>query len=349
MRVSELETPLAVVDLDTVDRNITRMQAYADAHGLRLRPHIKTHKLPFLVHRQLRAGASGICAQKLSEAEVMALCGIEDIRLTYNVIGEAKARRLARLAGLCRVSVALDNAPAAEAVSRAAVLAGAVIEVLIEFDAGGDRMGVRTAAGALALADHLARLPGLRLVGLMTHPLTARTAERAAEIRALCAGRHPLPELSVGGTPGALRAHEVPGATELRVGTYLFNDRMMVQAGAATPEDCALHVHATVVSRPTPDRAILDAGSKSLASDLLAELPGHGGLVEYPEASIVRLNEEHAIVDLTGCQRVPAVGERVRIVPNHVCVVTNLHDHLILARGEEVLARPRVLARGQTL
>ncbi|MBV9673266.1 MAG: D-TA family PLP-dependent enzyme, partial [Verrucomicrobia bacterium] len=138
--------------------------------------------------------------------------------------------------------------------------------------------------------------------------------------------------------------------TELRAGTYIYNDRMMIAAQAASPQDCALAILATVVSRPTVDRAIIDAGSKTLSSDLLAagQEAGYGFLPDYPDAIIARLNEEHGIVDLTGCVRKPEIGERVRIIPNHACVVSNLHDQIYLHRKGHVLAQLPVYLRGKT-
>ncbi len=349
MRIETLETPVPVVDLEVVDANIHRMQTWCDTHRLRLRPHVKTHKLPWLAHRQLRAGAQGIAAQKLAEAEVMAMSGIDDILLTYNVIGEAKVERLARLAQLCRMQVALDNPHAVRAASRAAQRAGVTVPVLIEFDSGGDRTGVRSAQEALSLARFVTEQPGLRLAGLMTHPFGPQVEETTREIRTLLT-QHGLglATLSVGGTPTAKMAHRLAGVTELRVGTYVYNDRMMVHAGVAKYQDCALHIYATVVSTPSPDRVILDAGSKTLSSDLIGGLDGYGYLPEFPDATLERLNEEHAIVDVAACSIKPTVGQCVRILPNHVCVVSNLHDQVVWHRRGEILMHAAVLARGTT-
>jgi D-serine deaminase-like pyridoxal phosphate-dependent protein len=351
MRHEALDTPTPLVDLDRVERNLTRMQAYCDRHGLKLRPHIKTHKLPQLARRQIELGAVGITCQKISEALVMAEAGCGDILLSYPIVGAAKIGPLAALARATRLTVGLDNEVALGTVAAAAQEADAEIGVLVEFESGGRRSGVQTPDEALALARRAHGDGPLVFRGLMTYPHGPETAPFVAEARSLFEREGiPIEVVSVGGTPDYGRTHEVPQATELRVGTYVYHDRATVAAGAATLDDCALHVLASVVSRPTPDRAILDAGSKTLSSDRVAPSVGEGyGLIlEYPDAVIERLNEEHGIVDLSGCARRPAIGERVRIVPNHVCVVSNLHDAVAVTRDGEVVDTWRVAARGCT-
>ncbi len=351
MRVEELDTPIPVIDLDRVERNLAKMQAYCDAKGLALRPHIKTHKLPQFARRQRELGARGITCQKLGEAEVMIDAGFDDILLSYPLIGPAKARRLAQLAGRAKMRVAIDSTMALETVAQGAAGAGAPIGVLVEFDSGTRRTGVTSIQRALDLAQHVARTPGVRFDGLMTYPYTPATAGFVAEAGAkFAAAGLDVAVVSIGGTPRAWHAHEVGGVTELRAGTYIYHDRATVGAGAATLDECAFMVHATIVSRPTDDRAVMDAGSKTLSSDLVAPAvgPGYGLLIDYPEAVVERLNEEHGVIDLARCARKPALGERVRIVPNHVCVVTNLHDRVAVSRDGECLELWPVAARGRT-
>lgn len=351
MHIDALETPVPVVDLDRVERNLRGMQDYCDRHGLRLRPHIKTHKLPEFARRQVALGAVGITCQKLGEAEVMAEAGLDDILISYPLIGPAKALRLAALARRLRMSVAVDNALALDTAAMAAAASRAEIGVLVEFESGANRVGVATPAEALDLARRIVASPGLRFDGLMTYPLGPAAAGFIAEARALFAGAGiAIPAVSGGGTPAFAQAHAVPGVTELRVGTYVYHDRATVAAGAATLEDCALTVLATVVSRPTPDRAVIDAGSKTLSSDLVAPEAGrgYGLLLDYPEAVITRLNEEHGTVDLSACAVRPALGERLRILPNHVCVVSNLHDAVVTVRDGTVVGTLPVAARGRT-
>ena len=351
MRIDDLETPVPVIDLDRVERNLRKMQAYCDQHGLRLRPHIKTHKLPHLAHQQVALGACGITCQKLGEAEVMADAGLDDILISYPLIGPAKALRLAALARRITMRVAIDNPLAFETAARAAAAAGAPIGVLVEFDSGYKRTGVATVDEALALAMRVRDAAGLRFDGLMTYPSSAASADFVAQARPRFAAEGiAITVVSGGGTPSAWHAHEIAGLTEYRVGTYIYHDRATVGAGAATLDECALHLHATVVSRPAPDRAIIDAGTKSLSSDLVApEIgAGYGLLLDYPDAVIERLNEEHGVIDLSGCARKPALGERLRILPNHVCVVSNLHDAVVAARAGKVVEHWAVAARGRT-
>jgi D-serine deaminase-like pyridoxal phosphate-dependent protein len=345
------DTPMPVVDLAIVEANLKRMQAYCDEHGLKLRPHIKTHKIPDLAHRQLALGAVGITCQKIGEAEVMADAGITDILISYPLIGASKVARLGALAKRTRLSMVADSPMGIETAATAAREAGARIGVLVEFESGGARVGVQSPEEALALARLIRQTPGLDFLGLMTYPLGEQGAFFIAEAKRLFEAEDiPIRTISAGGTPKAFSAHNVPDVTELRVGTYIYNDVNTLDAGAAGLDDCALHIEATVVSRPTENRAIIDAGSKTLSSDLTAggAARGHGLLRDYPEAVIVKLNEEHGIVDLSACKKKPALGERLRIVPNHVCVVVNLHDEILVHNGGADAKMVRIAARGLT-
>ena len=350
MTVFELDTPVVTIDLDRVEHNIAKLQAYCDEHGLKLRPHIKTHKLPLLAHKQLAAGAAGITCQKLGEAEVMAAAGIRDILITYNIMGGRKTLRLARLAKLAAISVGIDNEVALAAVADAAALAERPIDVLIEFESGKERQGVVEPAQALELAKRIAQDRYLRFQGLMSYPTGPRFedwVDRAQDL--FKAQRIPVTTISGGGTPGMWRSHEVSGLSEIRVGTYVYHDRATLSAGSATLDECAMNVHATVVSMPTDSRGVVDAGSKTLSSDLIGREheEGYGLILEYPEALITSLSEEHGVVDFSRCRERPAVGERVRIVPNHACVVSNLHDEVVAHRGGAIEAFLAVAARGK--
>src|SRR6185312_34359 len=266
-----------------------------DSHALNLRPHIKTHKIPAFAHRQVELGAKGITFQKLGEAEVMIDAGLDDVLISYPLVGPAKADRLAALSRRARLRVAVDSSLAADTVAAAARASNVPIGVLVEFDSGNARTGVASVDQALDLAIRIEK-SGLRFDGLMTYPSTAATVEFVAEARDRFAKSGiPIGVVSGGGTPNAWQAHEIEGLTEVRVGTYIYHDRATVAAGAAGFDECALHVHATVISRPTPDRAVIDAGSKSLSSDRVDPSAGTGyGLVKgYEDAVIERLNEEH--------------------------------------------------------
>ena len=350
MHIAEIDTPAVLIDLDIVGRNIARAQALADAAGLRLRPHVKTHKLPRIARAQVAAGAVGITAQKLSEAEAMADGGLADIFIPYNILGPAKLARLRGLHDRITLSVSADSLVTVQGYAAAFTDPARPLPVLIECDTGNGRCGVQSPDEATALARAIARVPGLRFAGLMIYPrrgaVDTTAAWLAPAIAALAASGLPPAIISTGGTPDMARMAEIPGATEHRPGTYVYNDRMQTGWSAARPEDCALTVLATVVSRPTPTRAILDAGSKALAADT-GPLPGHGHLTAYPAAVITQLNEEHAIVDLSASPARPRIGETVRVIPNHACVVTNLFDEVHLIRGDTVEEIARVTSRGR--
>jgi D-serine deaminase-like pyridoxal phosphate-dependent protein len=347
MQVSELETPVLVADLDAIERNVSRMQAYCDEHGVALRPHIKTHKLPELARLQLDAGAVGITCQKLGEAEVMADAGVEYILLSCPLLGEAMAARLAALASRVKMTVVGDSAVVAEGLSAVLARNGVEVDFLVECDTGQGRTGVQSPEEAAELAELVDGLEGLRFAGLMTYPSRPETAawlraaRDAVEARGLTVER-----VSGGGTPTAERTHELDVVDELRVGTYIYGDRACIADGSVPLEDCALRVVATVVSRPTRERAIIDAGSKTLTMDAAIGATGHGLLVEYPDAEVYALNEEHGYVDVSRCEPAPGIGDRVTIVPNHACTTANLHDEVVMHRGGEVVETLRTAARG---
>jgi D-serine deaminase-like pyridoxal phosphate-dependent protein len=348
--LASLETPVVLIDVDRADANLRRAQAYADAHGLRLRPHIKTHKLPYFAHRQIELGAVGITCQKLGEAEVMADAGIPDIFLPYNILGAQKLARLAALARRTRLSVTADSETTVEGLASAFAHAPSRLPVLVECDTGLGRCGVQTPQAALALAKRIDAAPGLTFGGLMTYPAAGKVAANeawlaAAKALAADAGLPPS-VVSNGGTPDLWRAHEVVSATEHRPGTYIYLDRFQVGRGVGALADCALTILATVVSPPTPDRAIVDAGSKTLTSDTLG-LDGFGLVLDYPDAVIRSLSEEHGTIDLSACASRPSIGERVRIVPNHACVVSNLFDSVVFVADGQPTERVAVAARGR--
>ncbi len=346
-----VDTPCVLIDLDVVERNIERLQTYLDAHGIANRPHIKTHKLPLIAKWQLDAGAKGITVQSVGEAEVMAAAGIRDILITYNVMGAEKIGRLAAVARMADVRVAVDNAVAMAAVGAAAEMAGRDIGLLIEFECGKKRQGVLTPEAVVDLVIAGGRYPYLKFLGILCYPSSPSVPGFVARARELLAARgRELRVVSVGGTPNVWKAHETIGETEHRAGTYVYNDRRSVAVGSAGFDDCALHVHVTLVSRPTATRGVIDAGSKTLTSDgFPADWGGgYGHILEYPEARITELSEEHGAVDFSACARVPEIGERLRVVPNHVCPVTNLHDEVYLHRGGILEAVVPVAARGKT-
>jgi D-serine deaminase-like pyridoxal phosphate-dependent protein len=341
----EYGTPCAVIDMDRVERNIARIQAACDAAGVANRPHIKTHKSPMLAQMQIAAGAKGITCQKIGEAEVMADAGIDDILISYNLLGEEKMARLAALQAQANMTVAADNAIVVADLPKAAAISGRTLNVVVECDTGRKRAGVETPAEAIALAREIAASKGLNFAGFMLYPTETGWVEAQKffdEAHGLDAAM-----VSTGGSPNLKNLGKLKGATEHRPGTYIYNDRMQVAAGVASWDDCALNIYSTVVSRAAPDRGILDAGSKTLTSDTGGGLDGHGLILEHPEARIARFAEEHGFLDLARSNTRPNVGDVVRIVPNHVCVVVNMMDEVVMVRGDQIVGTLPVAARGK--
>ncbi|MBQ1202838.1 MAG: alanine racemase, partial [Loktanella sp.] len=295
--LADVMTPLPVIDEDRLDANIARAQSYMHDHNLAFRPHIKTHKIPAIARQQIAAGAVGLNCQKVTEAEIFADAGFDDILITYNVMGKQRLDRLVALnERVSRLRVVADSVATVKGLSQATG-AGKPLMVLVECDTGAGRCGIQTPAAAAQLARVIADAPGLIFDGLMTYPPKggAQAVETFLQqtMALLAADGLDCPTRSNGGTPDLFRAHLVPSATEHRAGTYIYNDRSMVRAGACGPDDVAMHVLATVVSRPTPDRAVLDAGSKALTSDLLG-FTDYGDIPALPGARITALSEEHA-------------------------------------------------------
>jgi D-serine deaminase-like pyridoxal phosphate-dependent protein len=350
LAVEALDTPCVTIDLDRLEANIVRVQRLVADAGLNNRPHIKTHKIPAIAAMQIAAGAVGITCQKIGEAEVFADAGVtDDILITFNIVGDAK---VGRLMDLCervpRLSVVADNETVLQGLSAGARRRGRELPVLVECDTGFGRNGVQTPEAALELARLAARLPGLRFAGLMVFPNTAPKTHAffTEAMRLFAAAGMPVDVRSGGGTPALLSLADYPMMTEHRAGTYVYNDMMMLRSGVATLDDCALHVRATVVSRPTEDRAIVDAGSKILTREQYY-VENFGLVVEYPDAVVKNVSEEHGMIDLGASAAKPKVGEVVRIVPNHCCVVSNMVDEVYGLRAGAVELVWPVAARGK--
>jgi D-serine deaminase-like pyridoxal phosphate-dependent protein len=336
----DVATPAAVVDLDRLESNLARWQEHCDRVGLANRPHVKTHKCVEIARRQIELGAAGITCQTLHEAEVMADAGIDDVLVPYNLVGGRKLEQLAQLLRRVRISVTADDVALLPGLAGAATDAGHELGVLVDCDTGLGRTGVATPEEAGALAEAIEGTDGLRYAGLCTFP----TPPAAREFLEQAAALAPPAVVSTGGTPTMWASGDLrPVATEYRAGTYAFNDRNTVAAGAASLDDCALTIAATVVAR-RDGRAILDAGSKALSSDTAVD-GGFGHVLEAPGSTLERLYEEHGQLALGGGDEL-ALGQQVRIVPNHVCVAVNLFDELAVVRGETVEAHWAV-ARGR--
>ncbi len=336
----DVATPAAVVDLDRLESNITRWQEHCDRVGLANRPHVKTHKCVEIARRQVEAGARGVTCQTLHEAEVMVDAGIDDVLVPYNVVGARKLEQLALLLARARISVTADDPVLLAGLAGAAAEAGRELGVLVDCDTGLGRTGVSSPDEAAELAAAIARTSGLRFDGLLTFPAPPG-ASAFLEAASAMIGRRGLgvETVSAGGTPTMWRSGELrPCVTEYRAGTYVFSDRNTVASGAATLDEVALVVTATVVSS-RDGRAIVDAGSKALSSEPTDD--GFGLVLEAPDSKLVRLDEEHGYVELAARDELE-VGQQVRIVPNHVCLAVNLTDELLAIRGGEVAARWRV-------
>jgi len=374
MLLSDLPTPQVLIDRTRAMNNIARVQALASEAGVRLRPHAKTHKSPIVAKWQLDAGAIGIACAKVGEAEVFVQAGLTDIRLPYPV-NPANAPRLLALMDRAAISIIVDHPEVVRGWSDAMRIAGRTLDVLVKVDVGFHRCGIDPQADPLAFIRSVASLPGLKLRGLLSHAghayhaaseddlraIAQREAETLAGIRTQAgASGIALDEISVGATPTLRFSAGQSGITELRPGNYVYFDRTQVALGAASLDDCALTVLATVVSKH-PGRIILDCGSKTLTNDQArgisaatgygAVLAGESDALDYAREidetlTIERLSEEHATVRVTGTTRLEP-GDRVRVVPNHSCVVSNLVDVVRVVDGDQVIDTLPVAARGR--
>jgi D-serine deaminase-like pyridoxal phosphate-dependent protein len=362
MLISEIDTPAIVVDLDVMERNLRRVADYAKDHGLRLRPHTKTHKSPRIGRRQLELGAAGLTVAKVGEAEVMLGASPPDLLVAYPVIGRSKLERLMAVARRTRVTISLDSLFAARQLSEAAQAAGANIGVLAETDVGLGRVGVSPGPDLLDLARGIERLPGLSFEGIAFYPGHIKDNGEAGRealaalgelLRSILddfrrAGIH-APVVSGGSTPSLYHSHDLAGLNEIRPGTYVYNDLNTVMSGACDPQDCAASILVTVVSTARPGQIIVDGGSKTFSSDHLANSTAttFGCVIEAPASVFHKMNEEHGYVDVREAGREFEIGERLRIIPNHICVAVNLHERVYGIRSGAVEEVWEVAGRGK--
>jgi D-serine deaminase-like pyridoxal phosphate-dependent protein len=355
-------TPAMIIDLPTVKRNIARLAEYGRKHNLGIRPHTKTHKSIRMAKLQLEAGAVGLTVAKLGEAITMAEAG-KDIFVAYPALDPWRRERLANLAKTHTVRVGFDSKEAADLIGEAARSAGVTVGVLVDLDVGFHRTGVQTPQKALELAQHVSKTRGLRLDGIMCfpghlkHPLESQIemikpiAQQIQETVDLWK-RNGLEAriVSGGSSPSAYQSHLIPALTEIRPGTYIYCDMNTVSAGFASLEDCATRLTCTVVSTAVPGKFVIDAGSKTLTMDRRSKDPdtaGFGHVVEFPDAKIVRLSEEHGEVDISQSSHRPKIGQRVHVIPNHICPCVNLQT-MAWVRDETGKLEPMAIdARGQ--
>jgi D-serine deaminase-like pyridoxal phosphate-dependent protein len=356
-----LITPAVLVDRRQLQRNIDQMAERVRRAGAQLWPHVKTHKSPQITELQLRAGASGLTAATLTEAEMLADHGVGDILLAFPPVASWRHERVAALAGRCRLVVASDSVETILELDHACGEAGVTLRYLWELDCGLHRCGTEPGAPTVELVAALTpRTRAATFAGLMTFPGHAYGAGSDAELDAIAERELEAirvtadglrergiacPLLSIGSTP---TIHHLPGGVEgmlARPGNYVFYDATQVALGLVDQSDCALTVLATVISRVADDRFVLDSGSKALSSDRMSERsPGYGIVVDRPQLTIARLFEEHAIVH--GPSADLAVGDRLRIIPNHSCAVANLHPELHILQDGRLVDRWPVGARG---
>jgi len=381
MTLDAVDTPALAIDLGVVRANVAAMAALARERGVALRPHAKTHKLPQVARMQLDAGAVGLTVAKLGEAEVLADAGVDDLLIAYPLVGELKLARLVALARrVPRLAVAVDAVAVAEGISGALAAAadGLEVGVRIEVDSGMHRLGVAPSSDELVeLARAVDALPGLRLEGVMTHEghayqsdseqELARAAAAACDVmvasaEAIRAAGIDCPVVSMGSTATARFAAGHPGVTEIRPGTYVFNDRSQVAHGSAAEGDLAAAVIATVVSRPSAEVACVDAGAKALTSDrmIVRDAAADHGTVAPGGAAwtavgataraagwpVARASEEHGLIAVPAGGEL-AVGERLALVPNHICPAVNLFDAVTVIERGRVIDRWPVAARGR--
>jgi D-serine deaminase-like pyridoxal phosphate-dependent protein len=361
MEIQEIDTPAVLIDAETLDRNLRKMAGYCKTLKLALRPHTKTHKIPELARLQIKYGSPGITVAKLGEAEVMADAGLSDITVVYPLWGERKWERLAELAKRIQIAVTMDSLVIAEGISRAAKTAGVEVGIRLEFDTGLHRCGLPLHERSIEAAKQILEMPNLRWEGISVYPghIMGNRASREEDIAVenerldrlyalLDAAGIPYPLVSGGNTPAAFESHRFHGITEIRPGTYVFNDRNTVDAESASYADCAATVLTTVVSTSVSGRAIIDAGSKTLSADALlsGEEKYHGYVLDHPEYTLEALSEEHGHLAVPRSAAV-RVGDRLRVVPNHICPCINLHDQVYVVSGDQVIDKWKVAGRGK--
>jgi len=359
--LERIPTPFLLINGRTVRRNLSRLASYTREHRLNLRPHTKTHKSTKLARMQIEAGAAGLTIAKVGEAEVMAEVH-DDLLLAYPVVDEHRAKRVAKLAGRCDLKVAIDSALAADVLNAAAQQAGVRVGILVDLDVGLARTGLQSPHQALTLAKQVHHAPALTLRGLFCYPghIWAPLDQQARPLAAVNAKLEEAVNLyhhaglnigivSGGSTPTAYQSHLAQHITEIRPGTYIFNDMNTAHGGYCQLDDCAARIVCTVVSDAVPRQVVIDAGNKTLTMDPCRPAPdsGHSHILEYPQAKITRLSEEHGQVDVARCDHRPRLGERLTVIPNHICPCVNLQDQMWWCDTPTGPAQPMpVTARG---
>jgi D-serine deaminase-like pyridoxal phosphate-dependent protein len=360
-RLSAIETPALVLDLDAFERNLHRMAGALRGSGVRLRPHAKSHKCPEIARRQVALGAVGICCQKVSEAAVFVDAGVQDVLVTNEMVGDAKLRRLMDLARSARIGVLVDHPQQVQALAAAARAQAVSLDVYVEVDVGANRCGTAPGAAAVALARHVAANPPLRFAGLQCYHGPAQhvrswrarahaiaNAVEAARMTcdAILACGIPVERVTGGGTGSFVHERDSGVFNEIQPGSYVFMDRDYGdnQPGEADVAfEHALFVRTTVMSRPAPDRAVIDAGLKASSVD-----SGMPVVWQRPDLNFVRAADEHGVLESAGGAAL-ALGDSLMLVPGHCDPTVNLYDELVCVRGDRVEAIWPIAARGALL
>jgi D-serine deaminase-like pyridoxal phosphate-dependent protein len=333
-----LDTPCLLIDLEILAANVARMAALARRSRVRLRPHVKTHKSARIASMQLEAGATGICVATVGEAEVMRAAGIEDILIAYNIIGEAKLARLLPLCADGGITLTADSLEVAEGYSRIAAAAGRTLPVLLEIDSGMRRTGVEPQLAG-QLGSKIAALTGIEPIGILTHAghahdVTAQPDIEAVarqEAAAMAQARDELDRqglsvrvVSAGSTITAPYLSADDGITEIRPGTYVFNDLRTLEMYACTSDQIAATILTTIVSVGA-DRVVLDSGNKTLTMTSTQQ-HGYGKIKNRPLSNFVRLSEEHGVATVGAGDDELRIGDRVQVMPIHICVCVDLQQ-----------------------
>lgn len=363
--IPSIPTPSIVIDRAIVERNLQRMADYANQHGLNLRPHIKTHKSQYFAKMQLDHGACGLTVAKAGEAKVMSEIS-QDILIAYPVLDPYRLEMLIVVAKKNTVRIAVDSSHAIQKLQETAESCDCYFHILIDLDVGYQRTGVQSPEQALELAQLVESSTHLTLDGLFCYyghissyhpneqePHLKEVSDKLCDIISLWKENGIEANVVSGGTtPSAYQSHFIPELTEIRPGTYIFNDRNSISSGFCEEQDCAASIYTTVISTSVPGKVVVDAGSKTLTSDRLIHNPdtaGHGLVVGYPGAVITRLTEEHGEIDITQCSELPKLGDVLQIIPNHICPCINLQDRVYLLHSGGEYEQLKVDARGMVV
>ena len=366
MKYMELDTPSFLVDQDIMMANIEKMQKYADEQGVALRPHTKTHKAPYLAKLQRDAGCKGITVAKVGEAEVLAENGLDDIFIANEPVGEIKLKRILKLTETKNISFGVDCPEHVEAADRTFAGSGRHAQVVIEIEVGENRSGIIEEDKFMELLDSIKKAENVDFLGVFSHEGHCYNAESMEDCREkfIVSQKRTLhfakmaeeqgmkcQRVSIGSTPSLLYHFDLlPGVTEFRPGTYILMDASMANV-LGDLGDCAATMLATVMSKPTDERVILDVGAKGLTAQErtvgITKTPGKGTILEYPDVHIFDVYDEHAIIYNKKFHDAVKIGDKVRIIPVHICPANNLYSKAYLTSGDEVVGEYPILCQGK--